>query len=98
MARASADITSRARENWLLRKADPSYCPPRVTQEQPKKEPGSKKLIHGEWIEVKAEDDDAVRAPRKGPRPVAPGGWEERGTGPYRANAPAGGQETHHPH
>jgi hypothetical protein len=25
------------------------------------KEPGSKKLVHGEWVEVKPDDEDAVR-------------------------------------
>lgn len=72
MARASADITSRARENWLARsKADAPFVPPRV--ERKVKEPGSKVLINGEW--VRAEDEEVVLASlRKGPRPVDPGG------------------------
>jgi hypothetical protein len=74
MARASADITSKAREAWLLRMSDPNYVPPRVTKEQPKKAPGSKKLVHGEWVEVKPGDEDAAPVRRKGPRPVGPGG------------------------
>jgi hypothetical protein len=36
---------------------DPDYQPPRYTQEQPKKAPGSLELVLGKWVEVK--DDDA---------------------------------------
>jgi hypothetical protein len=75
MARADADITSKARDAWLLRMRDPDYKPPRVTKEQPKKVPGSKKLVHGEWVEVKPDDPDAAPLQKKkGPRPVGPGG------------------------
>jgi hypothetical protein len=74
MARASADITNKARENWLLRKRDPDYRPPRVTKEQPKKAPGSKKLVHGEWIEVQPDDEDAAPIEKKRAPPSRPGG------------------------
>jgi hypothetical protein len=40
---------------------DPHYQPPRYEQQQPKKEPGSLKLVHGEWIEVMPDDEDAVK-------------------------------------
>jgi hypothetical protein len=57
MARASANCTSEARARWLRRMHDPDYQPPRYTQEQPKKAPGSLELVLGKWVEVK--DDDA---------------------------------------
>lgn len=36
------------------------------------KEPGSKKLVHGEWVTVKPGDEDAVK--EKGPVQSDPGG------------------------
>lgn len=69
--RASANCTDRARERWLLRMRDPAYQPPRVTKEQPMKEPGSQKLILGHWVEVKPDDDDAVK---NGAGPIATSG------------------------
>lgn len=56
---ASANCTNEARRRWLARMRDPDYQPPRFKQEQPKKEPGSKKLVCGEWVTVKEGDDDA---------------------------------------
>jgi hypothetical protein len=77
MARASADITSKAREAWLLRMRAPTDEPRRFTKEQPKKAPGSKKLVLGEWVTVQPDDDDASKPRRKGPRPVGSGGVGE---------------------
>jgi hypothetical protein len=92
MARASADITSRAREAWLLRMRHPDYEPPRVTKEQPKKAPGSKKLVLGEWVTVNADDEDAAPPGRKGPRPVGPrGGGRTEGRGLIGSTALQGG-------
>jgi hypothetical protein len=92
MARASADITSKARENWLLRKRDPDYRPPRVTKEQPKKAPGSKKLVHGEWIEVQPDDEDAAPIEKKrAPPSRSRGGGRTEGRGLIGQTALQGG-------
>lgn len=39
--------------------SDPNYQPPRF--ELTPKAPGSKRNIHGQWIEVKEDDVDAIR-------------------------------------
>lgn len=50
MARTSANCTSEARERWLLRKRHPDYQPPRYEQ-LIEKQPGSKTLRLGQWVE-----------------------------------------------
>jgi hypothetical protein len=50
MTLARANSTSEARERWRSRIKDPSYVPPRVELKH-KKEPGSKSLILGRWVE-----------------------------------------------
>ena len=39
---------------------DPSLKPPARFERVPK-QPGSKKLVHGEWVDVKPDDEDAVK-------------------------------------
>jgi hypothetical protein len=52
MTKASADITNRAREQARLRRMGHLSTPPARVQRS-KKEPGSKELILGRWVEVK---------------------------------------------
>lgn len=72
IACASANSTSDKTQS-IRPIRDPSIEPP-ARFERIEKEPGSKKLVLGKWVTVKAGDDDAAKRKRKGPRPVGPGG------------------------
>jgi hypothetical protein len=50
MTRAYANSTSEAKARWLSRMKDPDYVPA-VYEPKREKEPGSKSLILGRWIE-----------------------------------------------